>query len=98
MPRKTKIEDLFRKNLGKKTADALLAEIDKMIRENKSAARIEKMIMARISAHIEDRIVAKIGPIDPSATSRVRVGVHSELKPMVSVFNGMFVPLVRVGK
>jgi hypothetical protein len=95
MPSKADIDKLFRRYLGREAADILLAKIEKMRKQGKSAAKIEKMIESYVSSHIANEIVSavvsKVGPIAPETKGGVNVNVRSRLvayrkiEPCISV-------------
>ena len=85
MPATVDVEALFRKHLGRETADVLLAKVDEMVKMKKPAAEIEKAVTDGISMEIEKQVatavIAKIGPIQPI---KVSTGVQSAVKTSVS--------------
>lgn len=89
MPAKRDVKTLFRKNLGKETADAILKKIDTMVKKKATAAQIEKAIIADISAEIEkavtSTVIAKIGPITPIKVKPIQVDIKSKITPPITV-------------
>jgi hypothetical protein len=87
MASKLNVEALVRKQLGKETGDAVLAKIDKMVAEKKSAAEIQRVIMADIAIQIEKAVVAtviaKIGPITPIKVTPIQAAVKTTIGPIV---------------
>ncbi|MGC9973620.1 MAG: hypothetical protein ABSE56_23880 [Bryobacteraceae bacterium] len=58
MPAKVPIHTLLTRHLGKKIADAMVAKIHTRIHEKKSAAQIEREIIADLTAHLKERVTA----------------------------------------
>jgi hypothetical protein len=87
MASKLNVEALVRKKLGKETGDAVLAKIDKMVAEKKTAVEIQKAIMADISIQIEKAVVAtviaKIGPITPIKVTPIQSAVKTTIGPII---------------
>ncbi len=85
MPPRVNVETLFRRYLGKETADGLLAKIDKMVAQKKSAAKIESAIETEIEKLLKDGIADKIkstiGRRYP-VPEPVDVWVGSRIKPI----------------
>jgi len=83
VPAKVDIGTLLTKHLGKEVAAAMVAKIDKMITEKKSAPEIEKVIQADLAAHVEKEVTAalisKIGPIIPIKVSPIQTDVKSKV-------------------
>jgi len=86
MPERTDIGTLLRKHLGKEVADAMTAKIDKMIAGKKSAAEIERVVMADLTAHIEKEVtmavISKIGPITPIKVKPIQTDIKSKIGPI----------------
>jgi hypothetical protein len=88
MPSKPNVGALFRKHLGKETGDALLAKIDKMTREKKTAAEIQKAVVTGISTQIENEVVSavivKVGPITPIKVKPIQASVKTVVGPKIT--------------
>lgn len=86
MPAKVNIGALLKKHLGKKAADAMTAKIDKMVKQKKTAAQIEKAIQADLATHIEKEVtaalIAKIGPVTPIKVKPIQADVKSKIGPI----------------
>jgi len=86
VPAQANIGAVLKKHLGKEVADAMMAKIDKMIAQKKSAAEIERTIHADLAAHIEKEVtaavIAKIGPITPIKVKPIQTDVKSKIGPI----------------
>ncbi len=77
------LEQLLRKSLGRKAAEALLAKIDRMVDDGASAAAIEKAVTADLQKEFVQQVVsATVSEIGPVAPSDVRA-IKSNVKPVV---------------
>lgn len=56
MRSKPKLETLLIKHLGKRSGDALLREVDKMVKRGATPAKIEKAMSKRIATHMSAEI------------------------------------------
>ena len=88
MPSKPNVGALFRKHFGKETGDALLAKIDKMAREKKTADEIQRAIVTDISSQIEKEVVSavivKVGPITPIKVKPIQANVKTVVGPKIT--------------
>jgi hypothetical protein len=51
---KSDVRSRLRKQLGKDVADAMLRKVDKMVKQGASPAKIEKVILADLAAHLRN--------------------------------------------
>ena len=83
MSAKVKIATLLRKQLGKEVADAMSAKVDKMISQKKSAADIETVLQADLSA-LNKKVLAAVGPsIRAKAGPSIQVTPQPKMKVSV---------------
>jgi len=54
MATKRDVRTTLRKQLGKDVADAMLKKVDKMVKQDASPAKIEKVILADLAAHLRN--------------------------------------------
>lgn len=68
------IEKLLQKHLGKEAAAAMMAKIDRMVKQGKSAAAIEKVIFSDLRKYIEQQVAGAIAslPKHPPIPTRKR--------------------------
>lgn len=61
MAKKQDLRTLLSQQLGEKTADAMLAKVDRMAKQGVSAAQIEKVFLTELSRHLEKRVSSLVG-------------------------------------
>ena len=89
MPKEENVRALLTDNLGKEVGDAILAKIDKMVKEGATPARIERAVQADIATEIEKQvlsaIVVNIGPIQPIKVKPIQSAIKPAIKPIPSI-------------
>jgi hypothetical protein len=91
VPAKVNIRALLTKHLGKEVGDAMAAKMDKMIRAKKSAAQIERAILADLVKRTATQVTAAIPPAAPPPLSgrsknvETRIGICSKVGTQIKV-------------
>jgi hypothetical protein len=75
MATKRDVRSSLRKQLGKDVADAMLKKVDKMVKQDESPAKIEKVIRADLAAHLRN-----VGQAVGTAVEMVKEHVDVEVE------------------
>jgi hypothetical protein len=79
MAGKQNVRTLLSKQLGKDVADALLNKVDALAKQGASPAKIEKVFLAELNAHLEKRVGSLLGTVVQSLGGvRALVAVHAK--------------------
>jgi hypothetical protein len=75
MPKKQKIDDLLRKNLGTEVANRVIRQINKMIKAGASPEKIQKAVAADLITHVQEQAaIAVVAKTYPSLEQKVGTG------------------------
>jgi len=75
MPKKQKIDDLLRKNLGSEVANRVIRQINQMIKAGASPGKIQKAIAADLIMHVQEQAaIAVVAKTYPSVEQKVGTG------------------------
>jgi hypothetical protein len=80
------LESLLVRYLGKEVAKEMLAKVDSMVKQGRSAAEIERAITKDVITEVEkgviSTVIAKIGPMTPIKVQPIRTAVKAAIRPI----------------